>query len=196
MPTNFIGIDLAWKSDQNPTTVVVLSGGRSGANLCSRSDRLTSTEAILSFVLEHSGPDSVVAIDAPLIITNESGQRACETLVGKEYSAREASCHTSNLRLYPSASSVKLALALLRQGYNHALTVSRCRGLSTCRFGCVVRSVEDYKVQERASSRETNGARILPRYSFDCSMQNHACSLVREWPNSCRWIWMPFVVGP
>ena len=128
MPTNFFGIDLAWKSDQNPTTVIVLRGGRSGANLCARSDRLTSTEAIFSFVLEHSGSESVVAIDAPLIIANESGQRACETLVGKEYSAREASCHTSNLRLYPSASSVKLASALLRQGYNHALTVSRCRG--------------------------------------------------------------------
>ncbi len=107
MPTNFIGIDLAWKSDQNPTTVIVLRGGRSGANLCARSDRLTSTEAILSFVLEHSGSGSVVAIDAPLIIANESGQRACETLVSKEYSTREASCHTSNLRLVDSTSSVR-----------------------------------------------------------------------------------------
>ena len=31
----------------------------------------------------HAGANTVIAIDAPLIILNETGQRACETAVGK-----------------------------------------------------------------------------------------------------------------
>jgi len=55
-----------------------------------------------------------------LIIVNEHSQRACETLVGKRYGSRDASCHTSNLSLYPSAASVHLAKELEREGFCHA----------------------------------------------------------------------------
>ncbi len=48
----------------------------------------------------HSGENTIVAIDAPSIILNETGQRACETAVGKRYGNRHASCHTSNMTLY------------------------------------------------------------------------------------------------
>ena len=52
----------------------------------------------------HAGENTIVAIDAPLIILNETGQRACETAVGKRYGNRHASCHTSNMTLYPDSS--------------------------------------------------------------------------------------------
>ena len=57
---------------------------------------------------------------APLIIQNLTGQRPCETAVGREYGNREASCHTSNQRLYPHATSVAFASELLANGYVHA----------------------------------------------------------------------------
>jgi predicted RNase H-like nuclease len=40
--------------------------------------------------------------------------------VGVRYGRRHASCHTSNLRLYPAASSVSLAQELARDGFVHA----------------------------------------------------------------------------
>lgn len=60
-----------------------------------------------------------VAIDAPLIIPNLSGQRLCERQIGSVYGSRKASCHTSNLSLYPSASSVTLSEHLAKRGFGH-----------------------------------------------------------------------------
>jgi predicted RNase H-like nuclease len=115
----FIGIDLAWKSERNPTGAVVLRGDRSGARLKVVSPQLHSKTEVLEFVLAHATEETVLAIDAPLIILNRRGQRTCETEVSKRYGSREASCHTSNLALYPEASSVDLADALATHGYSH-----------------------------------------------------------------------------
>ncbi len=119
-PFTFIGIDLAWRSDRNHTGGAVLRGDRGGAELTTLSDSIRSIAEVRRFVNDHTGASTVIAIDAPLIIENETGQRPCETAVGKKYGGREASCHTSNLRLYPSATSVALARELVAAGYVHA----------------------------------------------------------------------------
>lgn len=120
----FIGIDLAWRSDGNHTGGCVLRGDRSGAQLVCVSDSISTAEAVGAFVETHATASTVIAIDAPLIIHNPTGQRPCETAVGKEYGARDASCHTSNLRLYPKAASVALAAGLVANGYLHAPTAN------------------------------------------------------------------------
>ena len=118
--TQFIGIDLAWKSEHNPTGAVCLRGDRSGAELFAVAPPLWTATTVLEFVMAYTAAESVVAVDAPLIIANTSGQRPCETLVGKRYGDRDASCHTSNLTLYPAATSVALAQAIEAEGYAHA----------------------------------------------------------------------------
>ena len=120
MATTFIGVDLAWQSDRNTSGGVVLRGSRSRAKLDTVSAPLASTDAVLAFVRAHAGDGTVTAIDAPLIIPNETGMRACERLVGKRYGAREASCHTANRKKYPNAGSVRLAEALVADGHVHA----------------------------------------------------------------------------
>jgi predicted RNase H-like nuclease len=60
-----------------------------------------------------------IAIDGPLLIENSSGQRKCEKLIGLEYGSRHASCHTSNLSLFPKADSVQLSRTLLSMGFKH-----------------------------------------------------------------------------
>ncbi len=60
-----------------------------------------------------------VAVDAPLIIKNEQGQRACENGLSKVYGSRKASCHTSNLRLFPNALSVRFSKMILDKGFKH-----------------------------------------------------------------------------
>lgn len=116
----FIGIDLSWKSERNPSGAVVLRGQEDGAALVDVSPPLRSIKAVLGYIEAHTEQPCVVAIDAPLVILNSSGQRTCESEVGRRYGARHASCHTSNQRLYPQAASVQLAEELAHRGYVHA----------------------------------------------------------------------------
>jgi predicted RNase H-like nuclease len=76
---------------------------------------------ILGAINASASPDTVLAIDAPLIIKNQSGQRQCERLIGQRFGHADASAHTSNLTLFPSARSVAIAAALERSGWSHAV---------------------------------------------------------------------------
>jgi predicted RNase H-like nuclease len=118
--TAFIGIDLAWRSDRNHTGAAVLRGDGHGARLERVSSGIRTLDAVREFIRDNTSGTTVVAIDAPLIIENEAGQRPCETAIGQRYGARDASCHTSNRGLYPDAASVKLKDDLIAQGYVHA----------------------------------------------------------------------------
>jgi predicted RNase H-like nuclease len=119
----FFGIDLAWQSERYNTGIAVLRGDRGCAELICVSDSICKIADVREFVESHSGASTIIAIDAPLIIKNTVGQRPCETAVGRKYGSREASCHTSNLRLYPAAASVALACELILAGYVHAPSV-------------------------------------------------------------------------
>lgn len=110
------GVDLAWKSEKNPSALAqgVLSDG------------ILSVTAIDKFVfgidavLEKLSPDlRGIAVDAPLIIKNQTGQRSCEKRVGEEYGSKHSSCHTSNLDLFPDAQSVYFSKRLHEKGFNH-----------------------------------------------------------------------------
>ena len=116
----FIGIDLAWRGEKNPSGGAVLSGDRQCAQLVDMNPSLASCSAVIDYVDEYATASTFVAIDAPLIINNPEGQRCCETLIGKKYGGRHGSCHTSNLSLYPRATSVRLASLLISRGFRHA----------------------------------------------------------------------------
>jgi predicted RNase H-like nuclease len=120
MEAVFIGIDFAWRSERNLSGGAVLRGDRESAQLIEVSASLASCSAVLAYIEKHAAATTVVAIDAPLIITNQEGQRHCETLIGRCYGARHGSCHTSNLSLYPQATSVGLASKLKSRGFRHA----------------------------------------------------------------------------
>jgi predicted RNase H-like nuclease len=118
LPT-FIGIDLAWRSDQNSSGVTAFRGGSDGVQLVNTKQGVRSLDGVVQFVAEHAGNTTVVAIDAPLIIRNRTGQRPCETLVSRRFGAAHAGAHTSNLSLYPEPASVDLAARLLNAGFRH-----------------------------------------------------------------------------
>lgn len=118
MPT-FIGVDLAWQSNKNHSGGAVLRGDQLGLTLHALSSGLKSLGDVEEFIRIHTGVDTVVAVDAPLIIENENGQRPCETEVSRRFGAAHAGAHTSNLRLYPNPLSVRLARDLESQGFAH-----------------------------------------------------------------------------
>lgn len=114
----FIGIDLAW-GETNPSGWAVLKGDQERAELV-EVNTLPSCAAVLAHVKEHVTASTFVAIDAPLIISNEKGQRRCETEIGRCYGARGASCHNSNLSSPRHATGVRLASQLESLGFKHA----------------------------------------------------------------------------
>lgn len=123
--TSFIGIDLAWQGGKKSSGFAVLNGDRKSCRLAGLA--VVPSDKVLACVRRSIAGPSVVAIDAPLIIRNKEGQRPCEKLVGKEYGARHAACHTSNLSLFPHAASVHLASELQSLGFRHAPEVTdRC----------------------------------------------------------------------
>jgi predicted RNase H-like nuclease/diadenosine tetraphosphate (Ap4A) HIT family hydrolase len=116
---SYIGVDLAWKSDQNPSGLAAAVGDSNGAELVEAQASAKGLDAVLAFVRAHLAEHTVIAIDAPLIITNKTGQRACERIVAKRFGRYKAGAHPSNLTLYPDPASVRLAGALARLGFVH-----------------------------------------------------------------------------
>lgn len=129
MPATFIGIDLAWQSERNPSGAAVLHGDDHGAELVAVAEPLRSLEQVKGWTSPYIGESSVIAIDAPLVIGNAAGLRQCEREVGVRYGARHASCHAANLTLYPQAASVALASWLGDQGFSHAPFAFRGRAM-------------------------------------------------------------------
>jgi predicted RNase H-like nuclease len=84
------GIDLAWGN--RARTGVALTDER-GALLKSAS---VTTDAQIADFLAGSSP-AVIAIDAPIIVTNASGMRQCERDLSKDFRRFHAGTHPTNL---------------------------------------------------------------------------------------------------
>jgi predicted RNase H-like nuclease len=112
------GVDLAWQSEKNPSAIAY--GCLDGAVLTvTKVDPVVSgIDDVLNQLTSIVGLQGI-AIDAPLIINNVSGQRLCEKEIGREYGSRHAACHTSNTKLYPDAKSVYLSKKLEQAGFSH-----------------------------------------------------------------------------
>jgi len=87
----FVGIDLAWHAKAKTGIAVVDERGRLVA-----SSSMVSNDELDTWLDEHALRPVVAAIDAPLIVPNETGQRTPETLVSRAFGRYDAGCHTSN----------------------------------------------------------------------------------------------------
>lgn len=89
--TAFVGIDLAWFTKERTGLAVVDQTGRLIV-----STAVVSDDEIDAWLAEHAPTPRVVAVDAPLVVRNSTGQRPCETLIGQAFGRYDASCHSSN----------------------------------------------------------------------------------------------------
>ncbi|MEW8256435.1 MAG: DUF429 domain-containing protein [Candidatus Thiodiazotropha taylori] len=113
-----VGVDLAWHSDRNPTALAsgeLLDGV---LRLQAIEVDLFPVQQLLQHLRDIDGLRGV-AIDASLIIPNQTGQRRCEIALSRVYGSRGAACHASNTTLYPQADSVALSRQLSREGFQH-----------------------------------------------------------------------------
>lgn len=90
----FVGIDLAWSSSNVSGLAVVDDDGALVA-----SGTAVRDDEIDAWLRTFARRSSVVAVDAPLVVTNPSGQRECERLVSQAFGKYNASCHSSNTGL-------------------------------------------------------------------------------------------------
>ncbi len=88
---HFVGVDLAWGPNK-PTGIAVLDDdGRLVTVSAARDD-----DEIAAAVEEYVAGDCLVAIDAPLVVVNATGNRPCEADLNKDYARFDAGAHPSN----------------------------------------------------------------------------------------------------
>jgi predicted RNase H-like nuclease len=87
----FVGIDLAW-AGRNPTGIAVLDpDGRLVRISAARDDA-----DVLAAARPFTQGDCLVGFDAPLVVTNPTGQRPAETALNRDFRRFEAGTHPCN----------------------------------------------------------------------------------------------------
>jgi predicted RNase H-like nuclease len=91
----FIGVDLGWYG--KPSGLASISETHGG--LCLQGiTRLEQSDEILNWIESQAGnADSVVAVDAPLVIPNLTGIRPAERELNSDFRRFHAGCHAANL---------------------------------------------------------------------------------------------------
>ncbi len=90
---HFIGVDLAW-ADRRPTGIAVLDDRGRLTHVSTQ----VSDEEIVAAVEPHLGAQCLVALDAPIVVTNPSGNRPCEAELNRDFARFDAGAHPSNTR--------------------------------------------------------------------------------------------------
>ncbi|MEP6815079.1 MAG: DUF429 domain-containing protein, partial [Marmoricola sp.] len=108
----FVGVDLAW-GERRPTGLAVLDERGRLLHVSAASN----DETILATLTSYVEGDCLVAMDAPLVVTNPTGNRPCEAELNRDYRAFEAGAHPSNtgkpeFREKPRGARLAEALAL------------------------------------------------------------------------------------
>jgi predicted RNase H-like nuclease len=91
----FFGVDLAWNEAKPKETglVVLDESGRVRA-----ADWRLGIAAAADWIEEHAEDETLVFIDAPLVVTNPAGtQRTCEWHVGKCYGSAKVSANSTHI---------------------------------------------------------------------------------------------------
>lgn len=86
-----IGVDLAWGT-KRPTGLAVLDD----AGRLVHVSTVLSDEEIEATLAPYAAGDCLVAIDAPLIVRNETGNRPAEAALNKDFAKFDAGAHPSN----------------------------------------------------------------------------------------------------
>ena len=88
---HFVGLDLAWGEKKQTGVAAIDSDGRL-LHVGIAEDDASIIEAVAPF----TGEDCLVAIDAPLIVTNPTGHRAAEAAFNRDFQKFDAGAYPAN----------------------------------------------------------------------------------------------------
>lgn len=90
----YVGVDLAW-GERNPTGVAVLDERGALCHVAAAG----GDDDIVAQLRPWVEGDCVVAVDAPLVVTNRSGNRPCEAALNRDFRRFDAGTHPANTGL-------------------------------------------------------------------------------------------------
>lgn len=90
----FIGVDLAW-GERKPTGVAAVDAG----GVLRHVGAAVTDDDILGQLQPYLGGTCVVAFDAPLVVTNPTGTRGCESALNRDFRRFDAGAHPANTGL-------------------------------------------------------------------------------------------------
>ena len=164
MPRRLIGIDLAW-GEKNGTGCAELAWRGDELEL-RRIDVMGTLEEIVAWIEPQRG-DWVVAVDAPLVVLNQT-PTAADADVSAKYGRFEAGAYPANLNnpnLGPSSKAGHLLSALLAGRRDVGGPCRRCeqrptdvRDVPASGDGRTLRTRTDYQIQEGACCEEADRA--------------------------------------
>jgi predicted RNase H-like nuclease/ppGpp synthetase/RelA/SpoT-type nucleotidyltranferase len=88
---HYVGIDLAW-GERRPTGVAVIDD-EGGLLVLGTA---TSDDGIVALLGDHVRDRCLVGVDAPLLVTNSTGNRPCEAALNEDFGRFEAGAHPTN----------------------------------------------------------------------------------------------------
>ncbi len=88
---HYVGVDLAW-GEKNPTGLAVLDGAGRLAHLSAA----VADDAIETTLRPYVKGRCLVAIDAPLVVTNATGNRLAEAELNRDFARFDAGAHPAN----------------------------------------------------------------------------------------------------
>lgn len=110
----WIGLDLAW-SRRNNTGACALTAGRGHSVRVLEFADLHSDADVVEFVRTHAASTCSVGVDAPLVVTNETGMRECDRLLQVRLGKLGAGAYPANRRLLSFGGSGPRGEALAAQ---------------------------------------------------------------------------------
>lgn len=111
----FVGLDLAW-GERNPSGLAMLRWQESCLREVTPARLLDTDEQICHAIAEQDTGDTlVIAIDAPLVVPNLTGERPVESEMRRRFARFHAACHPANRRLLGSPPRGERLCALLAE---------------------------------------------------------------------------------
>src|SRR5437868_7850779 len=93
--TTFIGVDLSWYGKPSGLDSIRLEGSDLHLH---KIERLEGTDEILAWIHSEAGTGSAIAaVDAPLVIRNQTSIRPAERELNRDFRRFHAGCHAANL---------------------------------------------------------------------------------------------------
>jgi len=113
----FIGVDLGWYGKPSGLASLALESSELRLRAVTR---LESVDEILDWIqTEAGGGSAVVAVDAPLIIRNQSGIRPAERELNADFRRFHAGCHAANLGRPFAEKVISFSRRLKALGFGH-----------------------------------------------------------------------------
>jgi predicted RNase H-like nuclease len=118
----FIGVDLGWYGKPSGLASITLDESQLRLRNIAR---LESVDEILAWIQSEAGSGSAVAaVDAPLIIRNQTGIRPAERQLNADFRRFHAGCHAANLGRPFAQNVIAFSRRLEALGFRHGASIT------------------------------------------------------------------------